>query len=64
LPISEVVITGGTATMTGLAEELQSIIRVAVRVGDPTLRVRLATTVDQLESVEAATVAIGLGIED
>jgi type IV pilus assembly protein PilM len=64
LPISEVVITGGTATMTGLAQELQTLIRVAVRVGDPTLRLRVATTIDQLESVEAATVAIGLGIED
>jgi hypothetical protein len=37
---------------------------VSVRVGDPTQRVRLASTVDQLESVGAATVAIGLGIED
>ena len=64
LPIREVVITGGTAMMAGLAEELERLIRVSVRVGDPTQRVRLASTVDQLESVGAATVAIGLGIED
>jgi type IV pilus assembly protein PilM len=64
LPISEIVITGGTAEMAGLAEELQGLIRVGVRVGDPTQRLRVATTVDQLESVGAATVAIGLGIED
>jgi type IV pilus assembly protein PilM len=64
LPISEIVITGGTAMMAGLADELQGLIRVSVRVGDPTQRLRVATTVDQLESVGAATVAIGLGIED
>ena len=64
LPISEIVITGGTAMMAGLAEELQGLIRVGVRVGDPTQRLRVASTVDQLESVGAATVAIGLGIED
>jgi type IV pilus assembly protein PilM len=64
LPISEVVITGGTASMAGLAEELQTLIRVGVRVGDPKQRLRLAASVDQLQSLEAATVAIGLGIED
>jgi type IV pilus assembly protein PilM len=64
LPISEIVITGGTAMMAGLAEELQGLIRVNVRVGDPTQWLRVAPTVDQLESVGAAAVAIGLGIED
>jgi type IV pilus assembly protein PilM len=65
LAIGEIVITGGTSHLPGLAEELESLIGVTVRVGDPLQRVRVA---DQAladdEQIGSLAVAIGLGIED
>jgi type IV pilus assembly protein PilM len=64
LGIGEIVITGGTAHLHGLAEELQKLIGVRVRVGDPLTRVKLGKRVGEAEQVGSLAVAIGLGIED
>ena len=64
LGIGEIVITGGTANLVGLAEELQRLIGVRVRVGDPLARLKLPKKVALDESVGSLAVAIGLGIED
>lgn len=64
LAIRELVITGGTAEMPGLANELERLIGVHVRVGDPLGRVKLSKRVDEREHVGSLAAAIGLGIED
>src|SRR3954469_3113572 len=64
LDIGEIVITGGTAHMPGLADQLRESIGVAVRVGDPLGRVALAKKVATEEPLGSLTLAIGLGIED
>jgi type IV pilus assembly protein PilM len=64
LGIGEIVITGGTASLSGLGEELQRLIGVRVRVGDPLARLKLAKKVAVEEQVGSLAVAIGLGIED
>ena len=57
-------ITGGTAHLAGLAEELQRLIGVRVAVGDPLMRVKLGRKVRETEQLGSLAVAIGLGIED
>jgi type IV pilus assembly protein PilM len=64
LGIGEIVITGGTAQLAGLAEELQRLIGVNVRVGDPLTRVKLGRKLRETEQLGSLAVAIGLGIED
>ena len=64
LRIGEIVITGGTAHLTGFAEELQRVIGVRVRVGDPLVRVKIANKLREPEQLGSLAVAIGLGIED
>jgi type IV pilus assembly protein PilM len=64
LGIGEIVITGGSAHLDGLAEELQQLIGVTVRVGDPLARVKLGKRVKEAEQLGSLAVAIGLGIED
>jgi type IV pilus assembly protein PilM len=64
LGIGEIVITGGTAHLQGLADELQKLIGVRVRVGDPLSRVKLGKKLKATEQVGSLAVAIGLGIED
>jgi Tfp pilus assembly PilM family ATPase len=64
LGIGEIVITGGTAHLAGLAEELQRLIGVRVAVGDPLMRVKLGRKVREAEQLGSFAVAIGLGIED
>jgi type IV pilus assembly protein PilM len=64
LGIGEIVITGGTAHLHGLAEELQRLIGVRVRVGDPLTRVKLGKKIGEAEQLGSLAVAIGLGIED
>jgi type IV pilus assembly protein PilM len=64
LGIGEIVLTGGTAHLPGMAEELQRLIGVPVRVGDPLARVVVAKKVGAPEQVGSLAVAIGLGIED
>jgi type IV pilus assembly protein PilM len=64
LGIGEIVITGGTAHLPGLAEELQKLIGVRVAVGDPLQRVKLGRKLRETEQLGSLAVAIGLGIED
>jgi type IV pilus assembly protein PilM len=64
LGIGEIVITGGTAHLAGLAEELQKLIGVRVNVGDPLARVKLGRKIRDTEQLGSLAVAIGLGIED
>jgi type IV pilus assembly protein PilM len=66
LSIGEIVLTGGTAHMHGLAQELQRLIGVSVRIGDPLMRVRVgkgAVDADE-QQIGSFAIAIGLGIED
>jgi len=64
LGIGEIVITGGTAHLGGVAEELQRLIGVRVQVGDPLIRVKLGKKLRETEQLGSLSVAIGLGIED
>jgi type IV pilus assembly protein PilM len=63
LGIGELTITGGTSQLPGLAAELQRLIGVGVRVGDPFGRVIASKRVDPHAEVGSLAVAIGLGIE-
>jgi type IV pilus assembly protein PilM len=62
--IGEIVLTGGTAHLPGLAEELERLIGVRVRLGDPLARMKVSKKVGDPEQVGSLAVAIGLGIED
>jgi type IV pilus assembly protein PilM len=64
LGIGEIVITGGTGDLAGLGDELQRLIGVRVRVGDPLARLKLTKKIDVRQPVGSLAVAIGLGIED
>ena len=64
LDIGEIVVTGGTAHMPGLVEQLRDAIGVAVRVGDPLGRVVDADKIATEEPLGSLALAIGLGIED
>jgi Tfp pilus assembly PilM family ATPase len=64
LGIGEIILTGGTAQLPGLAQELQGLIGVAVRVGDPLARLKVAKKVAASDQIGSLAVAIGLGIED
>ena len=66
LGIGELVLTGGTAHLPGFADELNKLIGVPVKVGDPLNRVVIPKKFSQPDeySVGSLTVAIGLGIED
>jgi type IV pilus assembly protein PilM len=64
LGIGEIVLTGGTAHLPGLGEELQRLIGVRVRVGDPLARLKVAKKIGEMDQIGSLAVAIGLGIED
>jgi type IV pilus assembly protein PilM len=64
LGIGEIVLTGGTAHLPGLAGELERLTGVGVRVGDPFARIRVSKRVGEPEQLGSYAVAIGLGIED
>ena len=66
LGIGEIVITGGTSHLVGLADALHQMIGVNVRVGDPLQRVVARTALDPaLEAtIGSLAVPIGLAIED
>jgi len=64
LGIAELVLTGGTVHLHGLAEQLQGLIGVNVRVGDPLARVTVGKKVKNAEQVGSLAIAIWLGIED
>jgi type IV pilus assembly protein PilM len=64
LGIGDIVISGGTSLMPGLASELQRLIGVSVRVGNPFERVKAAKGVVDDEQKRALAIAIGLAIEE
>jgi type IV pilus assembly protein PilM len=64
LGIGEIVLTGGTAQLPGLDEELARLMGVRVRVGDPLARVKRSKRITGEEQLGSLAVAIGLGIED
>jgi type IV pilus assembly protein PilM len=63
LGIGEIVLTGGTAELPGLATELSRLLGVRTRVGDPLAHVKIGKKVDQGQQLGSLTAAIGLGIE-
>jgi type IV pilus assembly protein PilM len=64
LPIAEVVLTGGTSELVGLAPELERLTGVTTSVADPFGRAGLARGAEAPEAPGSLTIAIGLGIED
>jgi type IV pilus assembly protein PilM len=64
LGIGEIVLTGGTAHMTGLPEAIGRLIGAPVRFGDPLQRVKVGRKVPAEDQAGSLAVAIGLGIED
>jgi type IV pilus assembly protein PilM len=66
LGIGEIVITGGTSHLIGLAESLHQMIGVNVRVGDPLQRVVVRTGLDPAieATIGSMAVPIGLAIDD
>lgn len=64
LGIGEIVVTGGTAGLAGLAAELQGLTGVKVRVGDPLARLKVPKKLAVGEELGSYAIAIGLGIED
>jgi type IV pilus assembly protein PilM len=63
LPISEILVTGGTSQLPGLPEELERLIRARVRAGDPLAGVRSETGASERDDLASLAIAIGLGVE-
>jgi type IV pilus assembly protein PilM len=63
LAISEVLVTGGTTRLPGLAEELERLTRVPIRVADPLAAVEVSNGLADREDLASLAVAIGLGVE-
>ena len=64
LGIGEIVLTGGATHLPGFAAELERLIGVPVRVGDPLARLKVSKKVREEEQMGSFAIAIGLGIED
>jgi type IV pilus assembly protein PilM len=64
LAIAEITLTGGTSQLPGLDDELQRLIGVRVRVGDPFARVGASSEAFVNGAAGSLAVPIGLGIED
>jgi type IV pilus assembly protein PilM len=64
LAISEVLITGGTTNLPGLAEELERLTRVPVRVADPLAAVEVSNGMAERADLASLAIAIGLGVEN
>jgi type IV pilus assembly protein PilM len=65
LGIAEILITGGAAACGGLAEELERLIGLPVRVADPLARTKLPRKLRVASGAAGSlAVAVGLGIED
>jgi type IV pilus assembly protein PilM len=64
LPISEILLAGGTSRVSGLAEELERLTRVRVRLADPLVRVEVDESVEERDDLASLAIAIGLGVED
>jgi type IV pilus assembly protein PilM len=64
LGFAEIIVTGGGAHLQGLAEQLEELIGIHVRLADPFARVGSGHGVSSNGQDGALAVAIGLGIED
>jgi len=64
LPISEILLSGGTSRIPGLAAELERLTGVRVRLADPLVRVQADDSLEQRDDLASLAVAIGLGVED
>ena len=64
LAIAEVLITGGTTRLPGLADELERLTRVPVRVADPLAAVQVTNGLAERDDLASLAVAIGLGVEN
>ena len=64
LAISEVLITGGTTRLPGLAEELERLTRVPVRLADPLAAVQVTNGLAERDDLASLAIAIGLGVEN
>ena len=64
LGFAEITITGGSAHLQGLAEQLEELIGISVRVADPFARVGSGHGISAGGPDGSLAVAIGLGIED
>jgi type IV pilus assembly protein PilM len=64
LGFAEIIVTGGGAHLQGLAEQLEELIGISVRVADPFERVGSGHGISSDGQDGALAVAIGLGIED
>jgi len=62
LAISQMLITGGTTKLSGLAEELERLTRVPVRVADPLAAVQVSNGTAERSDLASLAVAIGLGV--
>jgi type IV pilus assembly protein PilM len=62
LGIREVVLAGGSAQLEGIADVLQRLVGVSVRVGDPLLGVTVATKLKGAAPNTSLAVPIGLGM--
>lgn len=63
LPISEILVTGGTSQLPGLVEELERLTRARVRAADPLSTVETGKGVGDRDDLASLAVAIGLGVE-
>jgi type IV pilus assembly protein PilM len=64
LGFAEITVTGGGAHLQGLAEQLEELIGISVRVADPFARVGSGHGISSGGQDGSLAVAIGLGIED
>jgi type IV pilus assembly protein PilM len=64
LGFAEIIITGGGAHLRGIAEQLEELIGISVRVADPFARVGSGHGISSGGQDGSLAVAIGLGIED
>jgi type IV pilus assembly protein PilM len=62
LDLREIVLAGGTAELAGLAEALEQMVAVTVRIGDPTVNLAPGRKVKGGEPGPALAVPIGLGM--
>jgi type IV pilus assembly protein PilM len=62
LPISEILITGGTSQLPGLRAELERLIRVRVTSADPLHLLRAGHGVGERDDLASLAIAIGLGV--
>jgi type IV pilus assembly protein PilM len=64
LPISEILISGGTTRIPGFVAELERLTRVRVRQADPLGRVQVDKAVEKRDDLASLAIAIGLGVDD